>query len=365
MASVDKRPDGRWRARWREYAGGPQHTKHFRRKVDAEQHLAEVAVTLARGTYVEPRAGKVTVESYYHQWLGRMAPTWRPTTRAAVESSFRRHLLPALGGRPIASLRRSDIEAALASLAVAPGTVAVIRQHLGQLLNAAVEDGMTPRNVALGARIRRRSVERARTIPLDEIAAISAAMPTHLRIAIPLAYGAGLRLGESTGLTVDRVDFLRSIITVDRQLGLAPAGVVTFTETKTKAAHRRIPLASFLSAELAAHLSEHGRGEMGLILHRLDGTPINRKNFGDAWRRATKVADSAARYHDLRHSFASTLLSQGVSIRAVADWLGHASAKVTLDTYSHMMPIDEDRARSILDGAFSRSASAAALSPRS
>jgi hypothetical protein len=55
-------------------------------------------------------------------------------------------------------------------------------------------------------------------------------------IAIPLACGAGLRLGESTGLTVDRVDFLHSIITIDRQLGLAPARVVRFTETKTEAA---------------------------------------------------------------------------------------------------------------------------------
>ena len=95
---------------------------------------------------------------------------------------------------------------------------------------------------------------------------------------------------------------------------------------------------------------------MDLVLHRPDGDPVNRKTFGDAWRRATKVTGSAARYHDLRHSFASTLLSQGVSIRAVADWLGHASAKVTLDTYSHLMPIDEDRARAVLDGAFARSA---------
>ena len=54
------------------------------------------------------------------------------------------------------------------------------------------------------------------------------------------------------------------------------------------------------------------------------------------------------RFHDLRHTFASTLLSNGVSIAAVAGWLGHASPTVTLSTYAHMMPVDEDRARSVI-----------------
>jgi integrase len=54
------------------------------------------------------------------------------------------------------------------------------------------------------------------------------------------------------------------------------------------------------------------------------------------------------RYHDLRHTFASTLLSNGVSIAAVAGWLGHASPTVTLSTYAHMMPVDEDRARGVI-----------------
>jgi integrase len=54
------------------------------------------------------------------------------------------------------------------------------------------------------------------------------------------------------------------------------------------------------------------------------------------------------RFHDLRHTFASTLLSNGVSIAAVSGWLGHASPTVTLSTYAHMMPVDEDRARRVI-----------------
>jgi integrase len=56
----------------------------------------------------------------------------------------------------------------------------------------------------------------------------------------------------------------------------------------------------------------------------------------------------------VRHTFASTLLSAGVSVKAAAEWLGHKSATITLETYAHLMPVDEDRARGVLDQAFGR-----------
>ena len=59
------------------------------------------------------------------------------------------------------------------------------------------------------------------------------------------------------------------------------------------------------------------------------------------------------RFHDLRHTFASTLLSRGVSVKAVADWLGHSSPVITLTTYAHLMPADEEVARAVLDEALS------------
>jgi integrase len=52
-----------------------------------------------------------------------------------------------------------------------------------------------------------------------------------------------------------------------------------------------------------------------------------------------------------RFAIASTLLSRGVSVKAVADWLGHASPTFTLATYAHLMPADEEGARAVLDAA--------------
>ncbi len=68
------------------------------------------------------------------------------------------------------------------------------------------------------------------------------------------------------------------------------------------------------------------------------------------------VGATGIRYHDLRHTYSSTLLSNGVSIKAVADWLGHANPTVTLSTYAHLMPTDDKVARGVLDAAFSESA---------
>jgi len=65
MASIDKRPTGRWRARWREYPGGPQRTKHFPRRIDAEQHLVRVQHDMLTGRYVDPNKARTTVSEFY------------------------------------------------------------------------------------------------------------------------------------------------------------------------------------------------------------------------------------------------------------------------------------------------------------
>lgn len=58
MATIDKRPNGRYRARWREYPGGPQKTRHFDRKGDAQQFLDGVRGDLTHGLYIDPAGAR-------------------------------------------------------------------------------------------------------------------------------------------------------------------------------------------------------------------------------------------------------------------------------------------------------------------
>lgn len=348
MASIDKRPDGRYRARWREYPGGPQKTKSFARKLDAERFLVDVQHRLMSGTYVPPEAARVTVEEYYGRWLARMTPTWRQATLSAVQQSFR-HILPVLGGRPLASVRRSDVEALCAALPLAPSTVALARQHLGQLFNAAVDDDLVVRNPARRARLPRRDAGKAQPVPLDVVAAIEAALPEWMAVVVPLGVGAGLRQGETSGLPASRVQFLRRTLRVDQQIvrgELAPP--------KTESSTRTIPLAGFVVDALAAHLSRFPAGSDELVVRDPAGRALAAQRFSYHWAKACRAAGAPGiRYHQLRHTFASTLLSRGVSVKAVAGWLGHASAVTTLNTYAHLMPADEDVARTVLDDVFS------------
>jgi integrase len=351
MASVDKRTDGSYRARWREYPGGPQRTKSFARKLDADRHLVSVQHSILTGAYVDPVKGKTTVEEYYRVWSARQP--WRLSSRASIASMFGGHVLPKLGARPLATIRRGDVESWGAGLNLSGRTAGLAMQYLGTMLEAAVADGLLASNPARS--VKRPLVEVEPVVPYTtaELDALREAAPGWFRVALTLGAACGLRQGEATGLTVDRVDFLRRELKVDRQLVTPASGPPAFAPLKTSRSYRTVPLADVAVEALSAHLAAHGAGRDGLVLHQ-GGDPVRRQRFGQVWR-STRARASlpSARFHDTRHTYASVLLSGGVSVAAAADYLGHSPA-VLLRTYAHLMPADHDRARSAVQAAFAQ-----------
>ncbi|MET7794773.1 hypothetical protein ABZV25_13485 [Micrococcus luteus] len=67
MANIQKRPNGKWRARYRDL-DGKEHARHFDRKIDAQRWLDEVTASIVTGQYVDPRAGRITFEKYAKKW---------------------------------------------------------------------------------------------------------------------------------------------------------------------------------------------------------------------------------------------------------------------------------------------------------
>jgi hypothetical protein len=135
----------RWDVRWRDDAGRQRH-KAFERKQEAESFLAQIQADLARGTYTDPAAGKVTVRTYAKSWLA--AQTFDPSTREATELRLRLHIFPDLGGRELRALRPSVVQAWTRSLQqrLASNYVRVVFANLSALLSAAVDDGLIGRN---------------------------------------------------------------------------------------------------------------------------------------------------------------------------------------------------------------------------
>ena len=138
MASIDKRPNGKYLARWREYPGADQRTKTFARKEDARQHLVKVQHDLMSGSYVDPSKSRTTVEEYYKVWSARQP--WRPSTRRAVAKQFRCARSPGFGGRP--HWQRAPGRCGGVGRQAGHGrrTAGIRVQHLSAMFEAAVAD---------------------------------------------------------------------------------------------------------------------------------------------------------------------------------------------------------------------------------
>jgi integrase len=349
VASIDKVGPKKYRARWRA-PDGASRSRTFDRRVDAERHLTQVEGDKLRGAYVDPSAGRITVADYWVKWSERQS--WRATTRMSTTSLFTCHVLPALGRRPLNGLRRGDIESRAARLPLSARTANQAAQYLSAMLEGAVADGLIAQNPAHRAKRRRVDVHPIVPLNQEEALALRQAAPGPFRVALTLGLGVGLRQSEATGLTVDRIDFLRRQVTVDRQLVSPKAGPCSLGPPKSPRSYRTVPLADAVLEELAAHLAEYGCGSEGLVLCCEDGRPIRRQRFGVIWRQVRQRADLPnARFHDTRHTFASTLLSGGVSVAAAADYVGHTAAEL-LRTYAHLLPSDHDRARAVVQTAF-------------
>lgn len=385
-----KRPRGwkRYRVRWQD-DGGETCTQFYSRKVDAERCDANVHADLSRGQYVDPGAGKLVLSAYVNKW--QKSQVHREATKRQVATHMRLYVLPYLGGRQLASIRPSDIQGWVQQLTecLEPSTIEVVYARVSGIFKAAVADRYIPASPCLGIRLPKKVRSRVEPLPLGLLHALIEAVPASYRALLMVGAAAGLRQGEAFGLEVEHVAFLRRggpTLLVDQQLVLVTGESPFLAPPKTAGSHRTLPIGRTLADALSAHLAQFPAQEIEivdrtgrkpitrtarLIFANAHGAPIRRTTFSRVWRRALKTActeyvaaaapggradaEAAARrfadasFHDLRHFYASLLISQGASVTEVQARLGHASAKETTDTYSHLWPDSDKRTRDAVD----------------
>ncbi|MCD4850091.1 site-specific integrase [Arthrobacter sp. AK01] len=345
MPSVKKRPDGRWRARYRDEVG-KEHARHFPRKIDAQRWLDEVTASVVSGTYVDPKTALTTVQEWSVIWL-RGYENNRPSTVRQARTHLKR-INAAFGSRALKSVRPSEVKtwtARLSDAGLADSTVYALHSRLGQLFSDAVHDGLLPKSPVsrrTASPVSRRTApragkQRAYVASTEQVWALHDAMPSGLQPAVLLAAFAGLRIAEAVALRVSDVDFMRGII--------SPAGQYPGVELKTEESKTPIPIPQNLCLELSVNHTRWGSetlvtNEWGRAIspHRLE------HYFREA-RATVKGLPEGFRFHDLRHYFASLLIAQGLDVKVVQKSLRHSSAKTTLDTYGHMWPDKEESAR--------------------
>lgn len=359
MASLKKRPDGRWRARYRD-PDGREHARHFTRKSDAERWLANIQSDIARGAYRDPAAARTTFKEYAEKW--RAQQPHRPGTARLYERTLRLHVYPVIGARQLGALRRSDIQGLVAGLVSSdykPKTIENVVRLIRAVLNAAVDDGIiatSPHRKVTWPPVEHRYVV---PLPLDGVRRAADAISARMRALVLLSVGTGLRQGEALGLTVDRVNLLRREVTVDRQLVKVIGKPPALGSLKTTSSRRVVPLPTFVVDALAAHMAAYPPGRDGLVFSGADGQPVARAWLHRTWRKAITEAGLPAdtTWHLLRHTYASILIDGGESVTVVARRLGHANPSETLRTYSHLWPDSDDRTRQVVDAAFTRPSS--------
>ncbi len=323
-------------------------SRTFLRKIDAERFLTSIEAAKLTGSYVDPAGGRVTFGSYAEAW--QAAQVHRPSTGALVETYLRLHVLPQLGHRPLGAIRTSELQAWAKgrSQVLAPATVRGVHQVVVAIFKAAVADRLISSSPTVGVKLPRVEVAEGGLLAPDQISDIAVAVPPRYRALIIAGAATGLRQGELLGLSVDRVDFLRRTIRVDRQLVTMPGQGPFLAPPKTAASTRTIPAPQVALDALAAHLQVFKSDD--LIFTTEASQPIPRRQIAYVWQKAAREARvEEFTFHDLRHFCASALISRGSSVKTVQRFLGHASARVTLDTYAHLWPDDEDRTRLAID----------------
>jgi integrase len=231
----------------------------------------------------------------------------------------------------------------------------VVHRILAGIFKAAVRDRRIVASPCEGTRLPKVHRPQVEPMSLEAVEALTHAVPDRYRALVILAAGTGLRQGEAFGLTVDRVDFLRRQLTVDRQLVTMPDRAPYLAPPKTQASVRVIPLPQVVLNGLAAHLAAWPADEYVFTTEL--GAPIRRTAFSArVWQPSVKAArlPRSVTFHALRHFYASLLIRHGESVKTVQARLGHASAAETLDTYSHLWPDSDDRTRAAVDSVLLR-----------
>ena len=353
--SIFKQKDGIWRAYMNlGYQGGKRRRKYFYGKTRAEVQEKLTAAIRNRQLGLAVTNDKITFGQFVDRWLEEsVKPSVRPRTFVRYSGDVRNHMKPAIGKIKLSKLSAPDIQAMLnqkLKSGLSPRSVRHLYATTRRALEVAYKWELVPRNVATLADPPR--VQRFEVKPLSPEQArafLEATKGDRLEGLYSVAVPLGLRLGEALGLRWQDVDLEAGTVRIAYQLQRL-GGKWELVEPKTSRSRRTIAIPKATSQALREHrkrqleeklLAGKRWQEHGFVFTTRVGTPLDRPNIV---RRSFKLILKKAglpdiRFHDLRHTAASLLLVQGVAPRVVMETLGHSQITLTMDTYSHVMPV--------------------------
>ena len=367
--NIRKRKDGRWEGRYtagRDPVTGKAIVKSVLGKTQAEvKEKLKKAIAESEQLDVR-RAGMYTVGEWMDLWYEVYAkPRIRESTAVYYKMFIDTHIRPRLGNIKLNQLQTMDVQRLYNELRERgrirkeikdkqPGlSVSYIRgmhNMLKSCLNSAVEERLILRNPVLGCKLPKGEKKEMNVLTQEQLGSyLAAASQRGLLPMFFLELTTGLRKGELVPLLWSDVDTENMTISITKQAYRMKGGM-TVQPPKTDNSMRRIAL-SEETMELLKQEHDKHPGNPYLFPSPVSGGMYHPDSVVKLHQKILKDAGLGhIRFHDLRHTFATLALQNGIDVKTVSSMLGHSDAGFTLATYTHVTNKVQEQAAAKMGG---------------
>ena len=372
--NISKRKDGRWEGRYtigRDPKTGKAVIKNVLGRTQAEvKEKLKRAIDENRGLDVI-KSGEYTVGKWLDLWYESYAKVkMRPSSYLTYRGYIDNHIKPYIGNISLSKLTTLDlqtlykkllaegrverIEAQKQPKGLSAKTVRNIHQIISSALKLAVEQRLIARNPADGCALPKAERKEMQTLPVEQLTSfLREAKDSGVFALYYIDLTTGLRRGELLGLKWSDIDLEKGDLRVQRQIGRIDGKIIEMP-LKTKNAYRTLPLSADAIDVLMQQRRKTGNSEW--VFPSPTGGTMSPDSVLHMLQRVLKRAGlPRIRFHDLRHTFATMALQNGVDVKTVSSMLGHYSAGFTLDTYAHVTTDAQLKAAQTMGNILSRS----------
>ena len=371
--NIRKRKDGRWEGRYtagRDPESGKVIYKNVLGKTQAEvKEKLGRAIEDNKGLDIV-KASQYTVGQWMDVWFENYAKIKvRPSSHKTYKGYIENHIKPSIGKIPLSKLTTLEVQALYRKLltsgrverieskqqpkGLSAKTVRNINQVISSAMELAKSQKLISSNPTDGCALPKVEHQEMKTLTADQLAAFfREAKNSGVFEMYYLELATGLRRGELLGLKWDDINLDTGTIQVKRQVARINGEVVE-APLKTKNSYRTLSIGAD-TVEILREQRSKVAGEY--VFPSPNGGPISPDSVLHMLHR---VLDRAGlpplRFHDLRHTFSTLALQNGVDIKTVSGMLGHYSAGFTLDTYAHVTTAAQKEAAKTMDNLLSGS----------